>query len=74
MRSAELLAQPACVAGDEASDRGRSIRVDDHEPGRDAGVDPGRTRARDAARGAAIVLKVEGPGHVVVSINVERTS
>jgi hypothetical protein len=74
MRSAELLQQPACGAGDDASDRGRSVRIDDHEPGRDAGVDPGRTRARGAARGAAIVLKVEGPGHVVVSINVERAS
>ena len=56
MRSAELLQQPAC-GGDV--DR-RSIRIDDEEPGRDAGVDPDRASARlTACSGESVELARE---------------
>ena len=63
MRSAELLQQPACGDGDD----GRSVRVDDNEPGRHAGVEPDHADARLTARGGVVVV-VEGLAHRACSI------
>ena len=59
MRSAELLQQPACGAGDQR----RSIRVDDHEPGHQARIDPGDASARLTAQGGVVAV-VKGLVHV----------
>jgi hypothetical protein len=60
MRSAELHRQLVCTAGGKR----RSVRIDDDEPRRDAGVEPGRANARPTA-GSGELVAVQGLSHVV---------